>query len=66
MQTSFAYLDRSREKASSAFDRHCIQWELLQANPAPTDADLIPWLSARDELHAAQAEFEEELRQASR
>jgi len=58
MRTITAEIDQCRDKANLAFDRHCAQWELLAANPAPDERDIDAWISARDELHAAQAEFE--------
>ena len=58
MRTITAEIDQYREKANLAFDRHCAQWELLEATPTSDERDIDAWISARDELHAAQAEFE--------
>ncbi|MCS3418400.1 hypothetical protein M2399_003450 [Pseudomonas sp. BIGb0450] len=63
MPNTTEYLDRAREKANLAYDRHCEQWELIQDKPAPTLEDLDAWLSARASLHKAEDEFESIIRQ---
>lgn len=65
MPTTSETLDNAREKANLAFDRHCVQWDLLQAKSAPTTQDLDEWLSARNSFYEAQAAFEKIIRQIS-
>jgi hypothetical protein len=65
MPTTSETLDIAREKANLAFDRHCAQWDLLQAKSSPTAEDLDEWLSARDSFYEAQAAFEKIIRQIS-
>jgi hypothetical protein len=62
MPTNSEILDRTREDANLAFDHHCAQWDLLQANAAPTLEDLGVWLAARKLFWDAQEIFELEIR----
>jgi hypothetical protein len=58
-------LESLREKANSAFDQHCKQWELLNQIKNLTTADLTEWLASRDYFFKVQSDFEIAIRKNS-